>query len=381
MLWKKIIVGDQERVLIAKNGRFNTILAPGEYRLFVAPTVHLEVEKHFTNSLIFQSTWADYLVKERPQLVADLFTVVETTDTQVAMVYVDGKLFKVLAPAKRALFWRGLSDVSAEVVDVIDEPSIPLAKLPALERLGRESLATFSVVEEARVGLLYLDNRLTRTLTPGKYGFWAVTGNPRVEVVDLRLQTLEVPGQEILSKDKVSLRVNILAEFQVIDAIKAKQMVKDFTDYLYRLLQRAVRQTLGRKTLEEILADKTDVDESVAEAVRTEMSVMGVQVGAISLKDIILPGDVREIMNQVVSAEKQAQANLIRRREETAATRSLLNTAKLLEDNPILVRLKELETLEKLVEKVDRVSVNGGFEGLLENLMDLQAAGPKRGAK
>jgi regulator of protease activity HflC (stomatin/prohibitin superfamily) len=228
---------------------------------------------------------------------------------------------------------------------------------------------------------LYLDNRLTRTLTPGKYGFWAVTSNPRVEVVDLRLQTLEVPGQEILSKDKVSLRVNILAEFQVIDAIKAKQMVKDFTDYLYRLLQRAVRQTLGRKTLEEILADKTDVDETVAEAVRTEMSAMGVKIGAISLKDIILPGDVREIMNQVVSAEKQAQANLIRRREETAATRSLLNTAKLLEDNPILVRLKELETLEKLVEKVDRVSVNGGFDGLLENLMELQTVGPKRGAK
>ncbi len=108
---------------------------------------------------------------------------------------------------------------------------------------------------------------------------------------------------------------------------------------------------------------------------------MGFLVGSISLKDIILPGDVREIMNQVVSAEKQAQANLIRRREETAATRSLLNTAKLLEDNPILVRLKELETLEKLVEKVDRVSVNGGFEGLLENLMELQTAGPKRGAK
>ena len=66
MLWKRIIVGDQERILIAKNGRFSSILAPGEYRLFVAPTVYLEVEKHYTNSLIFQSTWADYLVKERP---------------------------------------------------------------------------------------------------------------------------------------------------------------------------------------------------------------------------------------------------------------------------------------------------------------------------
>jgi len=138
-----------------------------------------------------------------------------------------------------------------------------------------------------------------------------------------------------------------------------------------------VRQTLGRKTLEEVLADKTDVDESVAVAVRAEMEIIGVRVGSIALKDIILPGEMRDILNQVVSAEKQAQANLIRRREETAATRSLLNTAKLMEDNPILVRLKELETLEKLVEKVDRLTVNNGFEGLLENLVSIRAGESK----
>ena len=102
------------------------------------------------------------------------------------------------------------------------------------------------------------------------------------------------------------------------------------------------------------------------------MEDIGLRVGVIALKDIILPGDMREILNQVVAAEKQAQANVIRRREETAATRSLLNTAKLMEDNPILVRLKELETLEKLVEKVDRVSVNGGFQGLLDNLLTMK---------
>ena len=102
------------------------------------------------------------------------------------------------------------------------------------------------------------------------------------------------------------------------------------------------------------------------------MSNVGVRVGAIAIKDIILPGEMREILNQVVSAEKQAQANLIRRREETAATRSLLNTAKLMEDNPILVRLKELETLEKVVEKVDRLTVTNGFNGLLADLVSIK---------
>lgn len=380
MLWKRILVGDRERILITKNGRFDRILTPGEYRLFAAPWICLESEKFDLANIVFESAWSAYLVKERPDIVDRYFTLVETNDVQVALVYVDAKLFTVLMPAKRVLFWRGMGEVTAEIIDVIATPEIAAVKLPALERMGRASLAVFSLVEEAKTGLLFIDNRLVRALQPGKYGFWAVTGNPRVEAVDLRRQTMEVPGQEILSRDKVSLRVNILAEYQVRDAVKAKQSVKDFEAYLYRLLQLTTRQALGKKTLEEILAEKTELDESVTAIVRSEMSAIGVELGAIALKDIILPGDMREIMNQVVSAEKQAQANLIRRREETAATRSLLNTAKLLEDNPILVRLKELETLEKLVEKVDRLTVTGGFEGLLENLIELKttAAGKSR---
>lgn len=134
-----------------------------------------------------------------------------------------------------------------------------------------------------------------------------------------------------------------------------------------------MRQTLGRRTLETILAEKVDIDESVAAAVRAAMAEFGVHVGGIALKDIILPGEMREILNQVVTAEKQAQANLIRRREETAATRSLLNTARLMEDNPLLVRLKELETLEKVAEKVDRITIHGGFDTLLQRLITIGA--------
>jgi regulator of protease activity HflC (stomatin/prohibitin superfamily) len=160
--------------------------------------------------------------------------------------------------------------------------------------------------------------------------------------------------------------VNIVAEYQIADPVKAKQSVKDFSARLYGALQLAVRETLGHKTLEEILAAKTDADPAVAATIRAEMQLLGVEVGAVALKDIILPGEMREILNQVVSAEKQAQANLIRRREETAATRSLLNTAKLMEDNPILVRLKELESLEKLVASVGQLTLFGGFDTLLK---------------
>ena len=89
-----------------------------------------------------------------------------------------------------------------------------------------------------------------------------------------------------------------------------------------------------------------------------------------ALKDIILPGDIRDILNQLVTAEKQAQANLIRRRKET---RSLLNTAKLMEENPLLVRLKELAALEKIADKVEKITVVGGLNALLERTVSLPA--------
>jgi regulator of protease activity HflC (stomatin/prohibitin superfamily) len=90
------------------------------------------------------------------------------------------------------------------------------------------------------------------------------------------------------------------------------------------------------------------------------------------VKDIILPGDMKLILAKVVEAEKVAQANGIRRREETSATRSLLNTAKVMEDNPTALRLKELETLEKVTEKIDKISVFGGLEGLMKDLVKIR---------
>lgn len=86
---------------------------------------------------------------------------------------------------------------------------------------------------------------------------------------------------------------------------------------------------------------------------------------------MILPGDMKTILNQVVEAEKVAQANVIKRREETAAMRSALNTARLMDDNPTLLRLKELEVLEKVTEKVDRLTVFGGLEGVMQDVVKI----------
>ena len=369
-MFRKVLVGDNERVLVIRKKRLADILGPGEYWLFIWDVT---LEAISTKTLMFQSDWTDAIVNLRGDLAERWFTLVRTTATQMAITYVDGKPAYVSAPSARALFWKGAAPVTVEVIDVAAEPEVPKRLLAPLAAFGKAAGVTYTLIDEGKRGLLYIDGRFVRELAPGHYGFWNFVSTPRVEVIEVRRQTLEVPGQEILTKDKVTIRVNISAVYEVTDAAGSRSTLKDAGDYLYRTLQIAVRQTLGKRTLEEVLAEKTDLDEAVSAEVRQEMSAYGIRVGAIALKDIVLPGDIREILNQVVTAEKQAQANLIRRREETAATRSLLNTAKLMEDNPLLVRLKELETLEKVADKVDKITVVGGLNALLEKTVTVRA--------
>jgi hypothetical protein len=136
MFWKKITIRDQERALVVKNGRFQGIFLPGEYRVFAAPGVSLEIERHNLRDLVFRSRWANYLAQERPEIVEQHFTRVKTSDAEVAMVYVDGELFSVMTPGRSILFWRGAAEVRAEIVEVIAaEAEVPSGMLETLEEM------------------------------------------------------------------------------------------------------------------------------------------------------------------------------------------------------------------------------------------------------
>ena len=217
-----------------------------------------------------------------------------------------------------------------------------------------------------------MEGELREVLKPGLTAYWKYQRNLRVDLVDLRLQAMEVAGQEILTRDKVSLRVNLTALWQVTDAVKARANVSNFVDYVYKELQFALREAVGTRTLDELLADKGAIDREVA-ASAAKLEASGLAVRSVGVKDIILPGEMKTILARVVEAEKAAQANVIRRREETAATRSLLNTAKVMEDSPVALRLKELETLEKVTEKIDKISVFGGLDAVLKDLVRIRA--------
>jgi len=297
---------------------------------------------------------------------------VELGDREVGLLYKNERLSGVLAPGSLQTYWRGPVKVRVEVRDISAEFTLDARTARVLAGIkGASGVGdAISVVEvpDTAVGLLIVDGELRGVLKPGLSAYWKYQRNLRVELVELRLQAMEVAGQEILTRDKVSLRVNLTALWQVTDAVKARATGSNFVDYVYKELQFALREAVGARTLDELLTDKGAIDREVAaSAVKLEAS--GLAVRSVGVKDVILPGEMKTILNQVVEAEKVAQANLIRRREETAATRSLLNTARLMEENPTLLRLKELETLEKVTEKVGSLTVYGGLEGVLTNMV------------
>jgi regulator of protease activity HflC (stomatin/prohibitin superfamily) len=193
-----------------------------------------------------------------------------------------------------------------------------------------------------------------------------------VETVDLRLQTVDVTGQEILTRDKVGLRLNLSATYRFTDVLAAYRTLLKPAEHLYRELQFGLRAAVGTRTLDELLENKTVIDDVVTAHVRSKLATYGVELDAAGVKDIVLPGEMKTILAKVVEAGKTAEANVIRRREETAATRALLNTAKVMEDNPVALRMKELETLERVAERIDKISVFGGLDQVLDGLVKLR---------
>jgi len=124
-------------------------------------------------------------------------------------------------------------------------------------------------------------------------------------------------------------------------------------------MQLALRAFVGGLTLDDLLSKKDTIAAAILDEVTSKITDLGLVVSDAGIRDVILPGDMKEIMNQVLVAEKKAQANSIMRREETAAVRSMLNTAKLMEENEMLWKLKEMEYVEKIADKIGEITISG----------------------
>ncbi|MCO6459750.1 MAG: slipin family protein [Pirellulaceae bacterium] len=366
MFFKRIKIRSYEMGLYFRDGEFQGLLSAGRHWLFdLLGKVRVDV-------VSLREAWLahdklDMIVKSGE--LKDRAVVLDLKDHQRGLVWVDGRFTHLLAPGLYA-YWHGARDVRVEVIDA-RQVRFEHEDLKVIARsTAARQLLDVCTVDRDRVGVLFIDGRYVDTLRPGLFAFWKGVADARVVEVDLRECVADVSGQEIMTNDKVSLRMNALVTYRIADARKAVSTVDDVRQALYRETQLALRAVVGARELDAFLTDKDAVAQELEQAVRRRASELGLEVVAAGIRDVILPGDMKDLMNKVTEAKKAAEANLISRREETAAMRSQANTARLLADNPTLMRLRELEVLEKIAS-AGNLSVVLGEKGLAERVVNL----------
>lgn len=374
---QKYTVKANEHLLITERNRLMRVLGEGDYVLLLG-------EEHKalfadTGIPVYENTvqlaqWA----AQNPELAAAHWQRVEAGENELLLWSQNGKLQNLIRPKEAAWFWREAAQpYEIQRIDLSQGLAIDADTVKQLQNINfgghpvfKNAVHTVNVPEHHQ-GLVYIDNVQQPPLTQGRYHYWLVNQTVGSQVADLRLQTCEVSGQELLTEDKVTVRANVVCNYRITDAPKWFAQHQSPEEYLYRELQFAIRALIGSKSMDTLLADKQGLDTELTALIRAKVP-QGAEIDSAGVKDIILPGEIRSILTRVVEAEKSAQANNIRRREETAATRSLLNTARVMEENPTALRLKELETLEKVTEKIDKISVYGGLDGVLKGLINIQ---------
>ncbi len=374
----KTFINKTEYGLLYERGDFVKILPAGEY-----PIINLlgrkRVAKVNIDSECTDETLLNYLQKHEPEIAARYLTIFELTDREAGLLYKDNRLLEILVPGARRAYWKGDVDYIMEKIDISADNRVSDALTQRLKQSAIKGLEVKGVenVLFARIpayfaGLLKVDGKVERLIQATTEAFWNFHRDIAVETVDTRLQNQEVSGQEILTKDKVALRISLIATWQYSDVLKAFEKLNKPAEHLYHELQLALREAIGERTLDALLENKQSLNKLLLDAVQSKLASFGVDVTSVGLRDIILPGEMKTILAQVVEAQKAAEANVIKRREETNATRSLLNTAKVMEENATALRLKELETLERVAERIDKISVFGGLDQVLNGLISIK---------
>ncbi len=292
LFFREFTVRKHERGILYRNGDFERFLAPAVYRFF-DPKKRLSVERFDLAQPAFEQRLLDYLVRWQPESVEDLFLRVETGAGQIAVIYRNGHPWTFVAPERRALFWKGVVHVNAELIDVATELVVPrrIAQSCITERRARGSsqfdAAVFiREVPEAHVGLLFVDGQLAQELAPGVHAFWKIGRNVSVELVDLRVKALEVGEQELLTKDKESLRVHLNASYRFQDAQLTVKTVRDPVEFLYKEIQLGLRSAVAKRSLEALLEHKGSLDRDVYARVHDKLAALGIDLKEIGVNEL-----------------------------------------------------------------------------------------------
>lgn len=349
---RKITINAYQVGLVFKNRKLEKVLQEGEFWIWGNREIMLyEMKQSFVAPI-------ELTLLLQNETLASLLEIVEVADNEIALYFVNGIFNEVLTTGRYA-FWKGYKENTFTKVDL---SKVYITEQIAVALLENQKLRAYTKrfqVMNYEKGLLFVNGAFVKELQAGSYYFWNNAISVEVKTADIRMQQMEISGQELLTKDKAALRINFFVSYQVVNNMKALIENKDFEKQLYVMMQLALRAFVGSFTLDELLSRKDSMAKDILEQTVLKSDALGLKIIDAGIRDVILPGDMKEIMNQVLVAEKKAQANSIMRREETAAMRSLLNTAKLMEDNEMLWKLKEMEYVEKIADKIGEITVSG----------------------
>lgn len=366
LLWKTVKVRAFEMGLHFKDGEFQGLLPRGRHWFFdPLGKVTIDVVSQRDPWLVHEKL--DVIV--RSDALKERALVLDLKDHERALVWIEGRFSHLLPPGLFA-YWTGIKEVEVEVVDA-RAVRFEHQDLAVISRSAHvERLLEIVTVEPYHQGVLVIDGAFVATLPPGRYAFWKNVAQVKFTQEDTRELLLDVGGQEIMTADKVTLRLNAAVTYRIVDVRAAASTAGDAKQALYRETQLALRAVVGGRDLDQFLVDKEAVAAELTQAVAPRARALGIELAQVGIRDVILPGEMKDLLNKVTEAKKAAEANLIARREETAAIRSQANTAKLLGENPTLMRLRELEVLEKVAASA-KLNVVLGDKGLADRVVNL----------
>lgn len=366
-----IEVQPNERVFLQIDGVPARYLGPGQHRVWVNPFKLAKVVRVPVSGLL-----ADLDERHLALVPKDDLTVINLGEHQRALVTRRGRAALWLGAGihqvwtvERALDRESGALVPLIGVRVIDVSAVEatLLKSDVAELAKKASDYVETTAPEGCAVLRFVDGRLDAVLPAGRHAAWTSAHTVTQTIIDLRERVFAVNAQEVMTKDRVTLRLNVSAVVKVADARRLASVAAAPDDVVYLALQLAAREAITTRTLDELLAGRDQVQAVMVPAVKARAALLGLELIELGVKDVVLPGEMKDLLNKVIQAQKEAEANVILRREETAATRSLAQTAKVLSENPLLMRLKELEAYKDLAQKVGQVHLVLG-DGALEKL-------------
>lgn len=369
-MWKTIHVPVHERAVVLRHGVPIKALGPGKHFMWGGG---LEELRFKPSDLLF-----DAPAEVRAVVPVRWYVELTIGPRERGVIYRDGRPVRYLRPGVHRV-WSVDPAVEARLFSV-DEPVPELTdELRAI--IPTAELVDVTVKQHER-GLKYVQGRFVQLLEPGRYVSWShPEARVNVQVLDMRQQQLTIAGQELMTRDKVTLRLTLTAEYSPSDAPATAHAVANVRDAVYLLVQLAAREFVAGVTLDELLEARDAMTRWLEARVRPQAQGFGVEVQRLGVKDVVLPGEMKALLNRVIEAEKEAAANVILRREEAAATRSMANTARAFAESPLLLELKRLESLEKMAKSVNevRIIVNGdGIKQLLGGKLLEGALGSER---